>query len=289
MTKKLNMIIFLARLIYPARRAIAAMARHTVARKKLRLIFVAGMSRSGTTVLSKFLALDSNTALYVHEPIKPLLTLQFTKKHGEAEPTAFWNFVFKEEQNDWKVHLLMCIVLYYAWKVSRNLKTLCIKPIALVDVVEEVFKASGASIVFICRHPCGRSESILRQRRIHAGQYVDGLEGLTQLGNEWGKTHAVVQEKFRNHPEWIWVRFEDLCHKPSKEVMELYGKLGLEWTPEIERAVREMTTTESEDFYGTNRNSENQIDKWHDALTSEQIEAIQQGCAPHGTGLYKGF
>ena len=141
----------------------------------------------------------------------------------------------------------------------------------------------------LCRHPCGRSESILRQRRIHAGQYVDGLEGLTQLGNEWGKTHAVVQEKFRNHPEWIWVRFEDLCHKPSKEVMELYGKLGLEWTPEIERAVREMTTTESEDFYGTNRNSENQIDKWHDALTSEQIEAIQQGCAPHGTGLYKGF
>jgi len=96
MSKK-RIIMSLARLTYPARRAIAGMARRTVARKKLRLIFVFGMSRSGTTVLGKFLALDSNTALYIHEPVKPILQYQFSEKHPNSAPQAFWDFVFSME------------------------------------------------------------------------------------------------------------------------------------------------------------------------------------------------
>lgn len=132
-------------------------------------------------------------------------------------------------------------------------------------------------IVFISRHPCGCSESILRQRRIRTSEYISGLDDLTLLGDEWGKTHAAVLDKFSSHPEWIWVRLEDLSCETTKKVQVLYGKIGLEWT------------TESDDFYGTKRNSKTQINKWRDALTSEEIEAIRRGCAPHGTGLYESF
>ncbi|UCH37619.1 MAG: hypothetical protein JSV76_00080 [Candidatus Bathyarchaeota archaeon] len=82
---------------------------------------------------------------------------------------------------------------------------------------------------------------------------------------------------------------EDLSRAPLKEVMGLYDKFGFEWSAEVKREVEAMTSTASDDFYGTKRNSKTQIDKWRDALASEQIEAIQRGCPPHGTGLYEGF
>lgn len=275
-----------AKFTFPFRFFVAWLCRILVKMKKVRLIFVFGMSRSGTTFLGNVLTLDNKQSVYVHEPVKHLLSIQFQEQNHSM---PFWEYVFVEERKSIKVHFLVCSVLRYV--LSRGLKTgdvLCIKPISMVDCIEETFNTLGGSILFISRHPCGRTESIIRQRKIENTE-PPGIQELTDLGREWGKIHHVVQQQFNRHEDWMWIYFEYLCENPHEEIRSLYEKYNLDWSDLVEEQIVNMTTTNSTDFYETNRNSKAQINKWKSALTRKQVEAIRAGTVHFKTELYKGF
>ena len=274
---------------YPVRTLVARACRVIVRIRKIKLIFVFGMSRSGTTFLATALTLDERNT-YVHEPVKKLMSMRFRAKDKDADPFAFWNYVFSEDLKPVKLHFLVCTVLRYLLsRKLRNGSTMCIKPISMRDSIEEVYKALGGSILFISRHPCGRTESIIRQGQHDHGLDVRNVEKLVRLGERWGKVHCMVRRQFGRHDDWLWVFFERLCRDPEGEMRLLYQRLGLQWHDGIRDKLRRMTMTESNKFYGIERNSRAQIDKWRTALTEEEVNAIRAGCAPQKTDLYQGF
>lgn len=266
---------------------IAALARWVIAARKKRIVLVFGMSRSGTSMLSKFLALGPGT-VSMHEPEVELLKERFGRDRFFTQQ-IFWEFVHAKEQREFKIHSLVCIAMLAALKASPATKTIVIKPIALLDVLEEASHAlPGAEVVYICRHPAGRSESILRQAQHDQDIQELSLAALEELGREWGQTQRRVQALFGKYPGWTWVSFEKVTLDPPTEIKALYDRLGLAWDETVLEEIQKRTTGDGE-YYAVQRDARRQADKWGNSLTPGQVEAIRTGCLPFATNLYESF
>lgn len=278
----------LALVTFPIRSRFSEWVRKVLALREIRLLLVFGLSRSGTTFLAEALTLRNPGAVKLHEPVKKLLRHLYTGPGGRsADDERFWQWVFEPDRIAWKVHLLVCAIALEALRSSRKL--LCVKPISMSDCVEEAAAATAGSVVFISRHPCGRSDSLMRQRGLAADALRPDLKALEEMGREWAGAHASFKRAIASHPDWVWLKFEDLCADPVPVLRATYERLGLVWSEEVAHDLTKMTSTESSDFYGTLRNSRAQIDKWEKSLTGEEVEAIRAGTRPYATGLYEGF
>lgn len=278
----------LAVLTFPVRDRFSASVRRILALRNIRLLLVFGLSRSGTTFLAEALTLENEEATKLHEPVKKLLRLSYQGAGGRlADDDAFWSWVFESERAPWKVHLLVCTIAVEALHSSNRL--LCIKPISMSDCIAEAAAAAGGSVVFISRHPCGRSDSLMRQRGLDPNAPRPDARAFEEMGREWGGAHADFKRVFADHPDWVWLKFEDLCADPISVLKAVYDRLGLTWSTRVASELAQMTTTESSQFYGTLRNSRAQIDKWKRSLTDEEVEAIRSGARGYATGLYDGF
>ncbi|MBI5294423.1 MAG: sulfotransferase [Chloroflexi bacterium] len=277
-----------ARLTYPLRGLVAFLTRGMLALRRRKLILVFGLSRSGTTMLGRFLTLDASAA-YIHEPDTELMKFRFGQERL-SDQVGFWKFVYSEEQKAFRVHGLVCATLLAALRSPRAVRMICIKPISLTDVMKEAGGAlSNAEILYICRHPAGRSDSIVRQRKHDQNVDTTSLEYFEMLGQAWGRTTSQIQALFREHPDWHWVSFEALANQPVQEFKQLYERLGLTWNERIESEIRQKTTGGDGGFYDVQRDASKQADKWRDSLSMEQVEAIRRGCLPFETKLYEGF
>ena len=266
----------------------AVLARRVVSLLNKRVILVFGMSRSGTSMLSKFLSLSPST-VSMHEPEVELMKQRFGRKRFFTQQ-AFWDFVHSEDQKEFKVHSLVCIAFLAALKAPAHVKTIILKPIALLDVLKEASVAfPNASIVYISRHPAGRSESILRQLKHDQNIEAISIEALELIGQDWGRTNSRVQKLFESHPDWRWVFFEKLTNDPVSEFRGLYEQFGLQWTETIQSEIEKNTTGMDGGYYAIKRDSRSQADKWRKSLTGEQVEAIRKGCLPFETHLYETF
>lgn len=273
---------------FPVRDRFSASVRRILAQRNIRLLLVFGLSRSGTTFLAEALTLENAEAVKLHEPVKKLLRLSYTGTGGRsADDDAFWSWVFESKRIPWKVHLLVCTIAVEALRASNRL--LCIKPISMSDCVAEAAAATGGSVVFISRHPCGRSDSLMRQRGLDPNAPRPDARAFEEMGREWGEAHASFKRAFADQPDWVWLKFEDLCAEPVSVLKAAYERLGLTWSARVASELTQMTTTESSEFYGTLRNSRAQIDKWKNSLTEEEVEAIRTGARRYETGLYDGF
>ena len=278
----------LAVLSFPVRNRIAAQLRRMLAMRNVHLLLVFGLSRSGTTFLAEALTLRNDEAIKLHEPVKKLLRRSYKGPGGRrADDRAFWSWVFEPERIPWKVHLLVCTIALEAFRSSKQL--LCVKPISMSDCVTETAAATGGSVVFISRHPCGRSDSLMRQRRLDADAPRPDAGAFESMGREWGAAHVDFKRAVAKHPEWVWLKFETLCAEPLAVLKDAYRRLGLDWSAEVASELKKMTSTESSEFYGTLRNSRAQIDKWKKSLTHEEVEAVRAGARPYPTELYDGF
>jgi hypothetical protein len=129
----------------------------------------------------------------------------------------------------------------------------------------------------------------MRQRGLDAGIPRPDAKAFEYMGREWGAAHTDFKRAVAEHPEWIWLKFEELCAAPHAVLKDAYCRLGLDWSAEVASELTQMTSTESSELYGTLRNSRAQIDKWKKSLTDEEVEAIRAGARPYATELYDGF
>jgi hypothetical protein len=274
---------------YKYRFFIALYTRLILLLRKKKMILIFGMSRSGTSMLAKFLALGKSS-LYIHEPDSELLRKHFGEKRFFTQE-AFWDFVNAETQKEFKVHMLTCILLRSALKSNEAIRTIVIKPIALLEIMPEISRTVGRGVrmVYISRHPAGRTDSILRQ--LKHDQDIDSisLDQVEDLGRDWGRTNRKVQDWFGKRSDWHWVQFEALSNNPLAEFKKLYDKFGLDWEEKVQAEIQQKTTGGDGGFYDVQRDASKQADKWREALTAEQVEAIRRGCLPFGTNLYEGF
>ncbi len=270
------------------RKLIAFLTRIAIALRMKKVILIFGMSRSGTSMLGKFLSLGKSS-IYMHEPETELMKEHFgTDRHYTQQ--KFWDFVHAKVPTELKVHTLVCISLFAVLKAPLFSKAIVIKPISFVEVIGESSEAlTNANIIYICRHPAGRSESILRQLQHDQGIDEISLDALEQISQDWGRTNSTIKELHKKNPKWQWVFFEKLTGDPVNEFKKLYNHLGLPWNETIAKEIEESTTGMDGGYYNIQRDSRKQADKWRKSLTAEQIESVRKGTLPFETDLYESF
>ena len=273
---------------YPFRVFIRLLTYLVAVFRNKKFILVFGMSRAGTSMLAQLLS-QSPSTYYLHEPEAELMKYRFGSDWAN-KTKAFWDFVYSESQKDFKIHALTCIVLKAALLSDESIQTICIKPISVLDAMPEASNAiKFAKVLYISRHPAGRTESIMRQLVRDTNIPVIPLERLESLGKDWGSMNKKVQKWFEHRPSWQWIFFETLTKKPIIEFRNLYKRLGLAWDENVQRKIEERTTGKDGGFYEVQRDASKQADKWRQALTAEQVEAIRRGTLPFETNLYEGF
>src|SRR6185312_15527732 len=161
-------------------------------------------------------------------------------------------------------------------------------PIALFSS-EWLAATFGMRVVVMIRHPAAFTVSIRRRNWRHrfadfldqpllmrdfmapyepelrdaAGRRPDILDEAILLWNVLYSAVATFQER---HPDWIFVRHEDVAGSPAERYRELYGSLGLGWTPAVEQLVRETSSAsnpgESQRADAIRRPSAAQVRAW---------------------------
>jgi sulfotransferase family protein len=104
---------------------------------------------------------------------------------------------------------------------------------------------------------------------------------LDQAALLWNVIHTVVDSYRRDHPEWSFVRHEDLSAAPDAGFRDLFGRLGVELTPAVERYVAETTGSGNPAEAGRGvihelrRDSGAAARTWHDRLTPDEVARIR--------------
>ncbi|HET6418141.1 MAG TPA: hypothetical protein VFG22_17730 [Polyangiales bacterium] len=62
----------------------------------------------------------------------------------------------------------------------------------------------------LSRHPCGRSDSLIRQRMLDAEAPRPDRTALEAMGREWGSMHADFKRAVEDAPDWLWLKFENV-------------------------------------------------------------------------------
>jgi Sulfotransferase family len=97
----------------------------------------------------------------------------------------------------------------------------------------------------------------------------------------WNVIHTVVDAYRRDHPDWTFVRHEDLSAAPGAGFEELFGRLGVEYTQDVERYVAETTGAGNPAEAGRGvvhelrRDSSAAARTWHHRLTPEEVARIR--------------
>jgi hypothetical protein len=179
-------------------------------------------------------------------------------------------------------------------------------PIALFSS-EWLAATFGMRVVVMIRHPAAFAVSIRRRNWRHRfadfldqpllmrdflGPHETELRAAAQrrpaILDEaillWNVLYGAVARLQERHPDWIFVRHEDVAAAPVERFRELYAGLGLEWTPPVERLVRETSSAENPGEVGRadsiRRASASQVRAWTAQLSAEETERVRSGTEP---------
>lgn len=94
--------------------------------------------------------------------------------------------------------------------------------------------------------------------------------------------HAVSIFQAR-HPDWLFVRHEDISLEPVAGFKDLYEKLKLEFTPAVEEKIRQVSGTHNPAEHNANnefvRDSRKNIHNWKKRLSDDEIALIKSKTA----------
>jgi hypothetical protein len=97
----------------------------------------------------------------------------------------------------------------------------------------------------------------------------------------WRIIHYVVAKYRANHPEWMFVRHEDLSKKPETGFRELFKYAGLHYSKKVQDAVQKLCYSdkprEYKEVHILKRDSAANIFSWKERLTPEEIERVKKG------------
>jgi hypothetical protein len=113
----------------------------------------------------------------------------------------------------------------------------------------------------------------------------DPIEGGTLL---WKILNHHVAQLREEHPDWIFVRHEDLSRDPLVRFRDIYGQLGLHFTPEVLKAIRNYSENGGllaklspfSHKRKTVRNSTENILSFRKRLSKDELDRIRRSAAP---------
>ena len=201
--------------------------------------------------------------------------------------------------------------LYYR---LRRLRPLVKDPIALMSA-EWLAERFGARVVVMIRHPAAFASSIKRlswrfdfqnwrdqpllirdligpyegQIREYAGQEHDLVDQAIVM---WNVTHHVIRGYQERHPDWLFVRHEDLTKEPLKGFRDMFDRIDLTWDQFAEDWIVASSTDASRKEVPTylhrtiRRDSRAARWTWTTRLTPEEQERVRRGTAEVAEGFY---
>jgi len=95
----------------------------------------------------------------------------------------------------------------------------------------------------------------------------------------WNIIHHTINIYKSRHPEWIFVRHEDLSKDPIDEFQYLYNKLNLQFTDKVKTKILKSTGThnpvEQKNRNEFVRNSMSNVHNWKKRLTQQEVDYIK--------------
>jgi hypothetical protein len=201
------------------------------------------------------------------------------------------------------------------WQRRRGARPLVKDPIALM-MAEWLADRFGAMPVVLIRHPAAFVGSLKRldwppfdfrnwaeqplllrdlarpyESRIREfARRAPGLiEGAILM---WNVMHHVIRGYRDRHPDWAFVRHEDLAEEPVKGFRDLFERLDLTWDRTAERVIVRTSTDESRAevpaylHRTVRRNSRAARWTWTDRLSAEERARVREGTAEVAAAFY---
>ncbi|HVJ83918.1 MAG TPA: sulfotransferase [Planctomycetia bacterium] len=131
------------------------------------------------------------------------------------------------------------------------------------------------------------------RERIERADRERKVDALTEAAILWTLIHKAILVYRRRHPEWVYLRHEDVSRDPEQRFRELYAKLGLPFTPEVRKFLKDHTQahdraelTTSTDPSDIVRDSQANIRAWSKRLAPAEIETVRDLCEPVASEFY---
>jgi len=106
----------------------------------------------------------------------------------------------------------------------------------------------------------------------------------------WNLIHHQILRFREEHPDWEFLRHEDLSREPVERFRALYDRFGLSWTDDVRRTVEEHSGVgnpeETMDAASHKRDSLRAMTAWKDRLTPEEIDRIRTGTEAVAAAFY---
>jgi hypothetical protein len=95
----------------------------------------------------------------------------------------------------------------------------------------------------------------------------------------WKLIHYMILKYQRNHPEWMYVRYEDIALRPVGSFGEIFENLKVPFHRRIRRVLeyQELGIVQSERAGGDNNSAgaNTNVDKWNAFLTADEVNKIR--------------
>lgn len=118
----------------------------------------------------------------------------------------------------------------------------------------------------------------------HASRF-SGYRGEEDIVGEgivvWNAMYDVVSRYRELHPDWSFVRYEDLAAAPADGFRRLYADLDLTWSDEVQREIERFSDSSNPgdvapaQKHELKRDSRSAAETWHTRLTSAEIRRIR--------------
>jgi hypothetical protein len=196
----------------------------------------------------------------------------------------------------------------------RGRRTLLKDPMALFSA-EWLARRFGMEVVVMIRHPAAFVSSIKKlnwgfdyERNWLAQDLLmrdllgprrssfEGYRGEVDLVGEgivmWNAMYDVVRGYRERHPDWHFVRYDDLADDPLTGFRALYGRLGLRWDERSRAGVERATNTGNVKEVpawrrrAIKRDSRAAAKTWAQRLTPEEVRRVRHETAGVAASFY---
>ena len=191
---------------------------------------------------------------------------------------------------------------FFRYRV-RHVRPLVKDPMALFSA-EWIAESFDAQVIAVVRHPAAFASSLkldgwthpfshfLDQPALmedHLRGFQDEIEAfareehdiLDQAALLWRLIHKTIAEYRERHPDWLFVRHEDLSREPIEGFGTLFEALDLSYTEEVQEAILRSTShsnpidRDGKGHLFLTRDSRANVDNWRRRLTPAEVERIR--------------
>jgi len=101
----------------------------------------------------------------------------------------------------------------------------------------------------------------------------DSASEVARIAWHVGLLTHVIAEALERHPEWCFVTHEDLCQDPATTIRAVCERVGLEWTDDVDRFLKE--SNRPGEGLAPVRVATEEPTRWRERLSAQEIAEIE--------------